>query len=221
MNTEISAHDLHVYLALLAADKLEPENCISILTQVLEDDIDKTNRIASLLSTIRKASDDYNDLLKRYEDLQEKEKKEKENNQLGRRGTYGVKSEHLTAEELRTGMPKCKADDPQDPLSEDPSETAAKESKGTSTPSADDASESMSTAGNAGNNAADSDEKSTKESGGGKKEPKKDGAAVRRGSRCPKNPRNGRNVQRAPGKRLPPICRTGWSMISATLMPIN
>ena len=37
MNTEISAHDLHVYLALLAADKLEPENCISILTQVLED----------------------------------------------------------------------------------------------------------------------------------------------------------------------------------------
>jgi|GEM_PF-2405268 transposase len=183
MNTEISAHDLHVYLALLAADKLEPENCISILTQVLEDDIDKTNRIASLLSTIRKASDDYNDLLKRYEDLQEKEKKEKENNQLGRRGTYGVKSEHLTAEELRTGMPKCKADDPQDPLSEDPSETAAKESKGTSTPSADDASESMSTAGNAGNNAADSDEKSTKESGGGKKEPKK-----RRSSRPPRKP---------------------------------
>ena len=104
MDTELSTHDLHVYLALLAAGKLRPEDCLPILTRVLEDDIEKTNRIASLQSTIRKASDDYNDLLKRYETLQEKEKKENENNQLGRRGTYGVKSEHLTPEELQTGM---------------------------------------------------------------------------------------------------------------------
>ena len=136
MDTELSTHDLHVYLALLAAGKLRPEDCLPILTRVLEDDIEKTNRIASLQSTIRKASDDYNDLLKRYETLQEKEKKENENNQLGRRGTYGVKSEHLTPEELQTGMPKCKASDPQDPLSEGPSETSEEKSGGESTPSA-------------------------------------------------------------------------------------
>ena len=190
MDTELSTHDLHVYLALLAAGKLRPEDCLPILTRVLEDDIEKTNRIASLQSTIRKASDDYNDLLKRYETLQEKEKKENENNQLGRRGTYGVKSEHLTPEELQTGMPKCKAADPQDPLSEDPSETSEEKSGGESTPSAEEASKSAS---DTGNSAADSDDKSTEKSGSGKKEPKK-----RRSNRPPRKPLS----KESSGKRM-------------------
>lgn len=150
MDTGISIQDLHKYNALYSNRLFTPDDCSHILGTVLEDDIDKTNRIAMLLQAVEKASKDYKDLLERYEALQQKDQKEEENNKLGRRGTYGIKSEKLTQNELATGVPQSDIDDLTDPLSED--EPAMDSSASSGEAAASNESEDTSTAQETGKN---------------------------------------------------------------------
>ena len=182
METEIPVQRLHKYNLLYQCGAFSPSDISNIFSEVIVDDIVKTNRIAALIKAAEKAAEDYKALQKENEELKQKEQSKDENNKLGRRGAFGQKDEQLSGKELETGIPQGGSEDVEtDPLTEesDADGEQAKDTTGTEAP-AEPA--------NADENGKDSDGKTQDENPSRKGGAGEKGRKPRRSSRPPRKP---------------------------------
>ena len=111
--------DLRDYRMALNFTTLTLAQAIRIANDVVDDDENKTNRLNTLLNQMPEYSRQYSDLKEKYEKVLREYQKLKEENQLGRRSSFGVLSEHLSDGEIENGQLSDKELGQQDPLSED------------------------------------------------------------------------------------------------------
>ena len=166
METEIPVQRLHKYNLLYQCGAFSPSDISNIFSEVIVDDIVKTNRIAALIKAAEKAAEDYKALQKENEELKQKEQKD----------------EQLSGKELETGIPQGGSEDVEtDPLTEesDADGEQAKDTTGTEAP-AEPA--------NADENGKDSDGKTQDENPSRKGGAGEKGRKPRRSSRPPRKP---------------------------------
>jgi hypothetical protein len=101
METEIPVQRLHKYNLLYQCGAFSPSDISNIFSEVIVDDIVKTNRIAALIKAAEKAAEDYKALQKENEELKQKEQNKDENNKLGRRRAFGGKGRAALWERTR------------------------------------------------------------------------------------------------------------------------
>ena len=71
METEIPVQRLHKYNLLYQCGAFSPSDISNIFSEVIVDDIVKTNRIAALIKAAEKAAEDYKALQKENEELKQ------------------------------------------------------------------------------------------------------------------------------------------------------
>lgn len=112
--------DLAGFQMAVDAGHLTQDEMQCMLLTLIRDDIDKTDRLIYIIKNeIPAATAEYKALNEKYEKLQKEAQKSREQQQLGNRGTYGVRSEHLSQEEMKTGVPASRELGQEDPLNED------------------------------------------------------------------------------------------------------